>query len=220
VEVHAGTGCIDYHAADRYPAGLQRVYKHHQWQHHRIDAEQGLPELASDHFDVVICEQMLEHLHNAKGALAELVRVLQPGGLLIVGVPNFPHGPHLIRKHVVPFFDRLVNHKPRPHLQAFSMRSFLAMLRRTCNNVDVQPTRGFRIPNGGMLRPLEYCRWWWRVNCKIGAMFPGLCVEIQLAATKRRGSKSFSVCSAQRPGPLSGKKIRRAGRPSLWFDLG
>jgi SAM-dependent methyltransferase len=215
VEVHAGTACIDYHAADRYPAGRQRVYKHQQWHHHQIDAEQGMPQLESDQFDVVICEQMLEHLHNAAGALAELVRVLRPGGLLIVGVPTFPHGPHLIRKHLVPFFDRLVDRRPRPHVQAFSKRSFLAMLRQTCGNVAVQQTRGFRIASGGILRPLEYCRWWWRLNRKIGQLVPGLCVEIQIVASKHsRPSPSVLPGAAQSPGaaldPACGQSKRAA----------
>jgi SAM-dependent methyltransferase len=182
-EVHAGAEHINFHAADCYPRGREIVYKHEQWQHYRIDAENGLPELDSERFDIVVCEQMLEHLHNSSGALAELVRVLKPGGRLFVGVPTFPHGPHLIRKHVVPLFDRWTDRKPRQHVQAFSKRSFLQMLHGCCD-VEVLETRGFRIISGGILRPLEYCRWWWRLNRRIGAIVPGLCVEIQVVATK------------------------------------
>ncbi len=182
-EVHPGAEHINFHAADRYPHGVERVYKHEQWRHYRVDAEYGLPELDCDRFDMVVCEQMLEHLHNSSGALAELVRVLKPGGRLFVGVPTFPHGPHLIRKHVVPLFDRLTDHKPRQHVQAFSKRSFLQMLHGCCE-VEVLETRGFRIISGGILRPLEYHRWWWRLNRRIGQIVPGLCVEIQVVATK------------------------------------
>lgn len=39
-------------------------------------------------FDVVLCNHVLEHVPDLAAALAELVRVLRPGGLLIVGVPN------------------------------------------------------------------------------------------------------------------------------------
>lgn len=39
-------------------------------------------------FDVVLCNQVLEHVPNDHTALSELRRVLRPGGLLIVGVPN------------------------------------------------------------------------------------------------------------------------------------
>lgn len=43
----------------------------------------------SDHcFDVVICSEVLEHLHDQRGALHEMRRVLRPGGHLIVSVPR------------------------------------------------------------------------------------------------------------------------------------
>ena len=184
IEVHPGSEFISFHAADRYPKGFEYVYKNQLWQHNVIDAEQGLPQLESNRFDIVICEQVLEHLHNTEHAMTELSRVLRPGGLLIVGVPIFPHGPHLIRKHVVPLCDRIFNRRPRPHVQAFSKRSFLKLLTMNCD-IDVCQTRGFRIVSGGLLRPLEYCRWWWRLNRLVGSIVPGLCVEIQVVALKR-----------------------------------
>ncbi|NIL97991.1 MAG: methyltransferase domain-containing protein [Planctomycetales bacterium] len=211
LEVHAASACIDYHAADCYPCGLERVYKWRQWQHHRIDAEQGMPQLESEQFDVVICEQMLEHLHNPQAALTELARVLRPGGLLVVGVPIFPHGPHLIRKHLVPFFDRLVDRRPRPHVQAFSLRSFLAMWRQSCGDVEIRQRRGFRVISGGILRPLEYCRWWWRLNRKFGRLVPGLCVEVQIVAIKQISPTGRAVDPQASP---DGGSLDRAGDPA------
>lgn len=183
-ENHPGAEHIDYHAVDNYSHGAERIYKYDEWRHHKIDLESGLPGLPSDHFDIVICEQVLEHLHNAPSTLSELSRVLRPGGMLMVGVPIFPHGPHLFRRHVVPCFDRLVNRKPRPHVQAFSKPSFLKLIRNQCD-VEVRRTRGFRIISGGILRPLEYCRWWWRLNRYLGKIVPGLCVEVQVVAFKQ-----------------------------------
>lgn len=40
-------------------------------------------------FDAVIVSEVLEHLPNDKGALAELVRVLRPGGRMAVTVPRY-----------------------------------------------------------------------------------------------------------------------------------
>ena len=41
-----------------------------------------------DHFDVVFCLAVLDHLADRDGALRELVRVLRPGGRLYLDVPN------------------------------------------------------------------------------------------------------------------------------------
>jgi ubiquinone/menaquinone biosynthesis C-methylase UbiE len=40
-------------------------------------------------FDAVICSEVLEHIDNHKTAVAELLRVLKPGGNLAVSVPRF-----------------------------------------------------------------------------------------------------------------------------------
>jgi SAM-dependent methyltransferase len=42
----------------------------------------------SGSFDVVLCNHVLEHVPDLPAALANLRRVLRPGGLMIVGVPN------------------------------------------------------------------------------------------------------------------------------------
>lgn len=40
-------------------------------------------------FDVVICSEVLEHIPDCRAAVRELVRVLRPGGNLVVSVPRF-----------------------------------------------------------------------------------------------------------------------------------
>ena len=39
-------------------------------------------------FDIVLCNHVLEHIKKHPQALSEILRVLKPGGLLLVGVPN------------------------------------------------------------------------------------------------------------------------------------
>ena len=53
----------------------------------------GLP-FADDTFDYVICAEVLEHLPQDTRAMAELTRVLKPGGLIAVTVPRW--GPELV----------------------------------------------------------------------------------------------------------------------------
>ena len=45
-------------------------------------------------FDRVICSEVLEHIPDDLGAMAELARVLKPGGTMAITVPRF--GPELI----------------------------------------------------------------------------------------------------------------------------
>ncbi len=40
-------------------------------------------------FDVVICSEVLAHIHDHQRAIGEAVRVLRPGGWLLVSVPRF-----------------------------------------------------------------------------------------------------------------------------------
>ena len=53
-------------------------------------------DLASEKFDIVHCEQVLEHLDDPRGALETMKGCLAPGGFLTIGVPN-----------VGPLMDRL-----------------------------------------------------------------------------------------------------------------
>lgn len=55
-----------------------------------------MPQVPTARFDTVVCHQVLEHLPRPWLALAEMRRVLKPGGKLIVSVP------HLSRLHELP----------------------------------------------------------------------------------------------------------------------
>lgn len=190
-EIHPGAEHLRYHGVDIFPHGEEFVYKHDSWQLHNINLEQGLPGLDSERYDVVVCEQVLEHLHHPDIALADMYRVLRPSGRLVLGVPIFPPPLDLIRKHVVPIADQwLPLKKSRGHVQGWSRGSFLRLVRRACPGIGIERTRGFRIVSGGLLRGLEHQRWWWRFNRRLGRAAPALCIEMQLLATKPASSAS------------------------------
>ena len=146
------------------------------------DLSEGYPEIPSGRYDVVVCEQVLEHLAALDAALATLVRLARPGGRLVIGVPIFPPPLHLARKYLVPLLPAIVRPDDSTHQQAFSLGSFLRELRR--QPVTVEAVRGFRIISGGPLRPLENYRWWWRLNRRLGERVPALCIEAQIIARK------------------------------------
>ena len=59
------------------------------------DVSDGIP-FGDGVFDHVFCIEVLEHVPNPFGALAEIHRVLRPGGVLVLSVPNPYHVKELI----------------------------------------------------------------------------------------------------------------------------
>lgn len=206
IEEHNDLGNIEYHGVDLKLR--DNLYKREAWSTlTEANLLDGLPMLPSNHFDVVICEQVLEHLPSVDVALEALSRVLKPGGTMILGVPIFTPPAQLIRKHVVPVWDRIIGtKKTRGHLQAFTRGSFLRAIDQFCD-VTLQQTRGFRTISGGPLRPLENYRWWWQLNCGIGRVAPALCTEIQVIAIKNPQVGPFcsSRIDAVEHGAISGR---------------
>lgn len=173
---------LQFTGIDNSPKRLDHVYGGDHWSLLNGDVEQGLP-FADASFDIVVCEQVLEHLHHPDRALADMARVLRPGGCLIAGVPVFPPGLAFLRRRVVPSLQRLVGSKS-DHVQAFSLGSFLKLIRRT-PGLEIERYRGFRIFSGGPLRFLENYRWWYRWNRFLGRAVPSLCTETQVIVRKR-----------------------------------
>jgi SAM-dependent methyltransferase len=168
------------------------------------------PKIPSNLFDIIVCEQVLEHLTTIDATIAILDRALKPGGRLIIGVPIFPPPLHLLRKHMIPKLDRLfAPRKSRGHLQAFSLSSFLREM-RAHTSLKLLRMRGFRVVSGGLLRGLENYRWWWKFNRRIGELMPGLCIEVQVILEKplQRGGEWRTALAAA---PAAGTALPRPG---------
>ncbi|HXP72807.1 MAG TPA: methyltransferase domain-containing protein [Stellaceae bacterium] len=156
------------------------------------DLMDGYPEIPSNAYDVVVCEQVLEHVADLNRALSTLARIVKPGGRLIIGVPVFLPPLHLARMYVVPRLDRLLGRRhERGHTRAFSLRSFLEHVAAR-RDLHVPSVRGFRVISGGILRPLENYRWWWKFNRWLGARIPAACIEIQAIVQKSPAASSTS----------------------------
>lgn len=72
-------------------------------------------------FDVVVCLEVLEHITAHEAAVAEFLRVLRPGGRLIISVPDHTHETEwaALNRHGNPY-----------HLRVPSRAEFLALLQR------------------------------------------------------------------------------------------
>jgi SAM-dependent methyltransferase len=174
---------IDFVGLDVSLRRLRGTYRRDRWTLVRADVERGLP-LAGGSFDLAVCEQVLEHLRSPETAVAELARVLRPGGLLVVGVPVFPPGIRHLRRLAADLARRCG--RGGSHHQTFGRASIERLVASA--GFAVERCRGFRILSGGPLAPLEDHAWWYRLNRRIGERVPGLCTEVQLVARKRGGA--------------------------------
>ncbi len=87
------------------------------------DLDQPL-ELDDDSFDVVVAGELLEHLRDPHALVAEIRRVLRPGGTFVASVPNA----YRLQGRVLFLFGRPPENDPT-HLQMFAPDDVRALLR-------------------------------------------------------------------------------------------
>lgn len=75
-------------------------------------------------FDIVIAKHVVEHLHHPEQAVAEMSRVLKPGGLLILATPNLSSPMRKLKK------ERWIGYKDPTHISLKSPQEWLSMLRQ------------------------------------------------------------------------------------------
>jgi SAM-dependent methyltransferase len=171
---------IAFHGIDNSARRLSQVHAAPRWQLMLGDVQSGLP-FPDSRFDVVVCEQLLEHVPDPRAVAGEMVRVLAPGGLLVIGVPIFPRPLAYLRRTLVPRLDRITGAR-RDHVSVFTIGSIRRLLGEV--GVIVREARGFRMVSGGPLRLLEDWRGWYQFNRWLGRRLPGMCIEVQVLATK------------------------------------
>jgi SAM-dependent methyltransferase len=88
--------------------------------------EEPLP-FEEEAFDAVWCTEVLEHLFDVHGAMAELNRVLKPGGLLVLTTPH--HG--LVKNLLIALWAYDGHYNPDlSHIRFFTRRSLERCLAR------------------------------------------------------------------------------------------
>ncbi|MEM7001825.1 MAG: class I SAM-dependent methyltransferase [Pseudomonadota bacterium] len=154
------------------PGRKDAVYANNPWDIRQGDAEQGL-DFPDNSLDVVVCEQLLEHLNHPQRVIEEVQRVLKDDGLFFCGVPIFPEPVAKLRR----WWVKRNGLGRSDHIQTYSLRSIRQQLSPRFVEIEA---RGFRIVSGGLLRRLENHAWWYRFNRRLGRFVPGLCIEVQL----------------------------------------
>jgi SAM-dependent methyltransferase len=97
-------------------------------------------------FDLIYCEQVLEHIENPVRFLKIIKSYLNPGGQLYIGVPPaFPlnrFSTHLIRKFNFPLPDTALSnifHDPDEHISVFSRQSIKRLAQSCQMDIKVLP---------------------------------------------------------------------------------
>ena len=95
----------------------------------QADIESGNLPYSNDMFDLVICNQVLEHLKDFHSILYDIVRVTKPGGYIIIGIPNLAH---LINRFYLLFgIQPMCIALQSPHVRGFTHKAFEQILQLT-----------------------------------------------------------------------------------------
>ena len=135
-------GCADgnktMHYAKELAVGKDRVYGIEQQphyiklaQHHlnvvQVDLERDRFPFKDEELDVIICNQVLEHLKNMFLPLQEMARILKTGGHLLIGIPNLA----AIQNRLLLLFGHqpMCNAILGPHVRCFTTKGLADFLK-------------------------------------------------------------------------------------------
>jgi ubiquinone/menaquinone biosynthesis C-methylase UbiE len=92
----------------------------------KIDLETGLLPYEDETFDLVTCNQVLEHLKNYGKVIDEVIRVSKKGGYIVFGIPNLAH--LINRIYLLLGFQPLCIVLNGPHVRGYTHSSFIKLL--------------------------------------------------------------------------------------------
>jgi SAM-dependent methyltransferase len=131
-------------------------------------------------FDIVLCNQVLEHVPDLSAALAELRRVIAPGGLLLVGVPNEGSPLGWLRNHVL---QRSILHTT-DHVNMFTRTRLSQYLQQAGFVIREVTAEGFFTPHTTLHSLLYGSQSTRRVLEAITRLFPTLAAGLLVAAER------------------------------------
>lgn len=123
----------------------------------RIDLESGRLPWPDGSVDVLVCNQVLEHLKNVWLPMSEMHRVLRPGGRAVLSVPNLSalHNRVLLALGRQPTSIRTFG----PHVRGFAFRDFCAFVERGgAYEIERRLSAGFHPLRPPLTRPA--CALW------------------------------------------------------------
>ena len=100
---------------------------------HTVNAAGEFLPLPSSNFDLILSHEVIEHVQDDQAAIYEMIRVLRPGGRVILFSPNrgYPFETHGIywqgkyyfgNKPIVNYLPRRLRDKLAPHVRVYSQK--------------------------------------------------------------------------------------------------
>jgi len=112
----------------------------------KIDLETDDIPYENNTFDLVICNQVLEHLKNYRKVIDDIIRVTKRRGYIVIGIPNLAH---LINRIYLLFgIQPMCLHLDGSHVRAFTHGSFVKMLAsfQTVKLIDCKGSAMYPLP--------------------------------------------------------------------------
>lgn len=133
-------------------------------------------------FDVILCNQVLEHIPQDKKVLQEFKRVIRPGGLFILGVPNEGCALARLRNHVIQ--PSIL--KSTDHVNFYTEKIMSELLTDSDFSILRIEKSGFFLPHlalnylGSLTEPGR------KILKALGKVFKSQCAELIAVSTKKR----------------------------------
>lgn len=143
---------------------------------HYCNLEESVP-LPDAYANIVVSLHTLEHIAGHENAFKELVRILKPKGVLLIGTPIVPHAFAILRESQYRKQFAKGLRVPGAHIHKFSPAMYRRLIHRFGLQLEfIAGLRFFRWSGFGM----ENSRTWVRLNQLWGALFPSLGREIAI----------------------------------------
>ncbi len=148
----------------------------------QCDFDEEIP-LDDASVDIAICSHVLEHLPRPDFSLGEIVRVMRPGAMLLLGVPIAPRFIANLRERQ--FAKELKSGKRQTgqHIQMFSIKRLRRLVEESGLEIEFSVGTALIRKNGSIL---ENYAAWIRFNQIWAALFPSLGMELCLQLRKPR----------------------------------
>jgi len=132
-------------------------------------------------FDLVIANQVIEHLESPEGLLTSIGRLLANDGKLILTTPNEGCLMGWIRNHI---FHRQIL-KQEHHQQYFTERTLKRMLRDQGFQVNLFSTQGFFYPTLSLNRSMTRTRFRPYFSGVLGEIAPHFAADLMVLAERK-----------------------------------